>query len=309
VLASLRGTSESHLHGNSVDQPLSTISAGGTHHAIIGANLITIGYGERAGQQPRAQAIQAPLGTVVGAHKHALVAVHLTHLKYHGEQGLACAFFEQANGGFYEGDGHPADAPLSTITSAGSNQRLVSAYLVKYFSNGGQWQKADEPLHTILTKGRMGLVQSIQVPAADGLSLEHRTRARLCASMLHEYLPEHFPERVEMVLIQHEGHWWVLVDITLRMLRARELYRAQGFPDSYQIDEIPDPQLLFRDGVQVSDPLSVPRVALSGTDQIRMCGNSVCPPLAKAIVEANYSECGLEVDAVKVALPGQHQNA
>lgn len=56
------------------------------------------------------------------------------------------------------------------------------------------------------------------------------------------------------------------------MLTPRELYRAQGFPDSYIIDRKPD-----------GSPLTK-------TAQVRMCGNSVCPPLAHALVEANYSD-------------------
>ena len=53
-----------------------------------------------------------------------------------------------------------------------------------------------------------------------------------------------------------------LVDIGMRMLSPRELARAQGFPDSYQ---------------------------LTGTiaDQIEGIGNSVCPPVAAALVRAN----------------------
>lgn len=31
---------------------------------------------------------------------------------------------------------------------------------------------------------------------------------------------------------------------------------------------------------------------LSKEAQVRMCGNSVCPPLARAIVAANYAESG-----------------
>jgi hypothetical protein len=59
----------------------------------------------------------------------------------------------------------------------------------------------------------------------------------------------------------------VLVDITLRMLRPRELFRAQSFPESYIIDELPDPALLFKDGKQVADPLTVPRIPLTATAQ------------------------------------------
>ena len=65
---------------------------------------------------------------------------------------------------------------------------------------------------------------------------------------------------------------WAIVDIGLRMLTPRELYRAQGFPDSYQIE------------------FGAAGEPITKTAQVRMCGNSVCPPLARAIVAANYAE-------------------
>jgi DNA (cytosine-5)-methyltransferase 1 len=352
TLIPLRGTSEAHLGGHSVEQPVSTISAGGTHHGMVGAHLITIGYGEREGQPARAQDLENPLGTVVSANKHAIVAahlvdmghgessatgakrwshghrdvrtplnaitasggtaaisaVHLTHLTHHGEragmtpdgplptvtgahrgeQCLVTACLEQANGGFYEGDGRAADAPISTITSSGSNQRLVMAYYVKYYSSGGQDGPLGTPMHTVPTKGRMGLVECLQVPV-DCLAPEHRARAAQCAALLHEHLPEHFPELASMVLVWHESQYWVLVDITLRMLKPPELFQAQGFRKSYIIHEIPDPKLLFVDGKQVpGDPRLLPRIPLSVTAQIRMCGNSVSPKQAEALARTSF---------------------
>ena len=44
---------------------------------------------------------------------------------------MVAACLEQANGGFYEGDGRAAGAPRSTITSAGSNQRLITLPMLK----------------------------------------------------------------------------------------------------------------------------------------------------------------------------------
>lgn len=352
TLAPLRGTSDAHMGGHSVEQPLSTVAASGTHHAMVGAHLVTIGYGEREGQQPRAQDIEAPLGTVVTANKHALVAAHLAHLTHHGDRpgstpaeplptvtganrgeqalvvanlidmghgescstgakrwssgvrsletplnsvtassvpsALASAFFEQANGGFYDGDGRPASAPISTITASGSNQRLVTAYLVQYYSEGGQDSGCAKPMPTVTTKARMGLVSAVQVPV-DALATEHREKARACAALLHEHLPDLFPEAADLVLMSYGGIWWVLVDITLRMLKPRELYRAQSFPGDYIIHEIPDPKLLFKDGVQVpGDPRLIPRIPLSITAQVRMCGNSVSPAQAEALVRANF---------------------
>jgi len=394
TLAPLRGTSPGQMGGHSIERPLSTVAAGGTHHALVaghitkfntgsigtgldeplstitaggapkrpstgitqglvGAHLVTIGYGEREGQQPRTHDIEAPLGTVVaGGVKQALVAAHLNHLTHHGDRpgttpaeplptvtganrgeqalvaanlidmghgescstgakrwssgvrsletplnsvtassvpsALASAFFEQANGGFYDGDGRPAGAPISTITASGSNQRLVTAYLVQYYSEGGQDSGCAKPMPTVTTKARMGLVESVQVPA-DSLSPELREKARACAALLHEYLPDLFPEPAELVLMNYGGTWWTLADITLRMLKARELYRAQSFPDDYIIHEIPDPKLLFKDGIQVpGDPRLIPRIPLSITAQVRMCGNSVSPAQAEALIRSNF---------------------
>jgi DNA (cytosine-5)-methyltransferase 1 len=76
----------------------------------------------------------------------------------------------------------------------------------------------------------------------------------MCADLLHEHLPEHFPEPADLVLM-HPRAIYVLVDITLRMLKPPELYRAQGFPRTYIHHEIPDPKLLFVNGRQVKqDP-------------------------------------------------------
>lgn len=63
---------------------------------------------------------------------------------------------------------------------------------------------------------------------------------------------------------------YAIADIGMRMLTPRELFRAQGFEDSYVID-------FEHEGKP-----------LTKTAQIRMAGNSVCPPLAARIVRANF---------------------
>ena len=57
----------------------------------------------------------------------------------------------------------------------------------------------------------------------------------------------------------------------MRMLTPRELARAQGFPDTYILDPI------------------VNGKPLSKSAQVRMIGNSVCPPMAAALVQANMT--------------------
>lgn len=51
---------------------------------------------------------------------------------------------------------------------------------------------------------------------------------------------------------------------------------AQGFPPDYEIETG-----VFEDGE---------RRALTKTAQVRMCGNSVCPPIAAALVSANCND-------------------
>ena len=65
------------------------------------------------------------------------------------------------------------------------------------------------------------------------------------------------------------GTEWQITDIGMRMLEPHELYAAQGFPPDYQIR--PD----FH-----GKPMTK-------TAQVRLCGNSVCPPVAEALVRVN----------------------
>lgn len=131
-------------------------------------------------------------------------------------------------------------------------------------------------MHTLPTKERMALVTIVQVPAAI-LPPKLIERARKCARFLHKYLPEHFPEPVDVVLLGE----YALVDFTLRMLKAPELKLAQGFSPDYILDrglfENPHTgQLEWR--------------AINNTDQIRLIGNSVCPDEAEDLIAANAKD-------------------
>lgn len=93
--------------GQACDRPLGTITAV-DHHSLVAAHMVQTGYGERAGQAPRCQDIEAPLGTIVaGGCKHALCAAFLT--QYH------------ANGGQHSAAG----APLPTITTVAGHSLVT----------------------------------------------------------------------------------------------------------------------------------------------------------------------------------------
>lgn len=71
-------------------------------------------------------------------------------------------------------------------------------------------------------------------------------------------------------LVTVAGEAYHIVDIGMRMLTPRELFLGQGFPSDYVIDPV------FQGK------------RLSVEAQVRMAGNSVSPPMAAALVAANY---------------------
>ncbi|RII79098.1 DNA cytosine methyltransferase [Pseudomonas monteilii] len=277
----------------SAGEPLRTQVAQikGGHFALAAAHLTHLTHhGDRSGYP-----VSESTRTITGANRgeQALVTASMITLRKgstgsgmdhpvnalttgSGHHAVAACHFEQANGGFYKGDGRAAKVPLSTILGRGTNQRLASAYLVKYYGTGGQWQDMSEPMHTLPTKERMALVTVVQVPTAI-LPPELLVKARKCAHFLHKYLPEQFPDLVDLVLLGD----YALVDFTLRMLKAPELKLAQGFSPDYILD-----RGLFEDketGLLEWRPIK-------NTDQIRLIGNSVCPDEAEDLIAANAKD-------------------
>ncbi|MGE0493245.1 MAG: DNA cytosine methyltransferase [Vulcanimicrobiota bacterium] len=225
--------------GRRVDEPMPTVTTG-NHHAIVTPFFVPR-YGERPGQEPRTHAADRPAPTIVPtANAGRLVA----------------AWMIQHNGG---ATGREADAPLSTIVSRGIQQQLVTSHLVT-LRNNCVGQDVREPLSTVTAGGghhaevRAFLVKYYGTGEAADLAEPLDT----------------VTTRDRFGLVTIAGIDYVIVDIGMRMLTPRELFRAQGFPDTYQLD------------------IEHRGKPLTKTAQIRCCGNSVCPPIAEAIVRANY---------------------
>ena len=83
--------------------------------------------------------------------------------------------------------------------------------------------------------------------------------------------------RFAVVTVTIDATTYVIVDIGLRMLTPRELANAQGFPSTYVLDPV---VRKFLRGKWVERPLTI-------AEQISAIGNSVCPPVARALVAAN----------------------
>ena len=289
--------------GSPIDEPMPTITSGGeckrpagAAHALGMASAVLVGVGGRAGQtEPRS--VSEPMYTITAK----------------ADCGVATAFLAQMNGGYNTAFSRPADAPMSTVTNSGSQQQLVTAHLLHLRGNCDA-RAADEPLHTVSAGGQHhGLVSALLVtnttghsstpadqPAptvatgghhmlvtpemiAGSLTPEQLDGAVWVAAFLMKYhgmgeniRPLDEPvstvttkDRLALVTVWISGSPYVIVDIRLRMLKPRELYRAQGFPDSYIIERGHNGQ----------------RFTLS--QQVHMCGNSVSPNTMAAYARAN----------------------
>ncbi len=266
---------------NGVDEPLTTVTAQGNHHAIAAATLVQTGYGEREGQAPRCLDLEKPLGTTpAGGCKHAVVA----------------AFLAKHNGGT---TGQPLTEPMHTI-AGNINKAVVAAHLTVFRENS-IGRGLDEPMPTV-TSGAgsarpagaahaMGMVagsliqigarheggdQAVDVPMATMLTTE---RFALVAAFLVQYYSTGTTDqpltepmativtkaRHGLVTVTIEGTEYAIADIGMRMLEPHELAAAQGFPADY---------------------------VLTGTksQKIARIGNSVCPPVARAIVAAQFPQ-------------------
>jgi DNA (cytosine-5)-methyltransferase 1 len=229
----------------SIDEPVRTLTtAKGGELALAVPTLVQTGYGERDGQAPRSLDLHAPLGTIVaGGQKHALVAAFLA--KHYGGN---------------ETPGTPLDKSVDTITTQ-DHHALVASNLVKLRGTSSA-ASAGEPLHTVSAQGTHHAEVRALLIKFYGTDQDPRVD-----EPLHTVTTKH-----RFALVQVKGETYAIADIGMRMLEPRELYRAQGFPDSYVID-------------RGADGRPLPKTA-----QVRMCGNSVCPPIAAALVRANYRE-------------------
>lgn len=127
-------------------EPLGTVVAGGGRHAMVMAFLAKhFGDPTRtdgAGGVVTGSDLRDPMGTVTTRDHHGLVAASLIKLR---------------------GQCHSSsmDEPVPTITAHGNHFAEVRAFLTSYYGDDhapGHGQDLREPLRTITTKARMGLV-------------------------------------------------------------------------------------------------------------------------------------------------------
>lgn len=174
--------------------------------------------------------------------------------------GLVASFLHKYYDGGYKGAGETVENPLPTVTAWDHNS-VVTANLIQ-MNNHCDGKDIRQPLPTITAgDGHFGEVRAFLIKYygdATGQDIEKPL--------------DTVTTKDRFGLVTIEGVDYQIVDIGLRMLEPRELYGCQGFPDDYIIDH---------DYTGKTYPRS---------EQVRRCGNAVCPPIPAALVRANLSE-------------------
>lgn len=260
---------------NDIREPMPTIT--GKHgYGIVEPYMVQCKYNNEA------QDVQKPIGTLTTVGSHLLVEPYMVQIGQTGftkdrskdvreplttivsknEHCLISPTLIQYHSETAQGEvrGQTIKDPIMTVD--GSNRYgLVTSFLSKFYKSGiGQDER--EPLHTITTSaGHFGEVRAFLIKYygdATGQDIEKPL--------------DTVTSRDRFGLVTIEGVDYQIVDIGLRMLEPKELYGCQGFPDDYIIDH---------DYTGKTYPRS---------EQVRRCGNAVCPPIPAALVRANLPE-------------------
>jgi len=247
--------------GSSIDKPIGTITCT-NKHCLMTPYLIDYHF------KNKEMAVKDPYPTITTVRGHYMVAPYimvnntghpgtsakdpLATITTGGHHFATTAFISKTFGGFYTGAGSPLKEPLPTVTAVDHNSLIQTKF-------GCSDNTRDVKAFLMKYYGTGENVDSVNKPLATVTS----------------------KNRFGLVTIKNKEYQ--IVDITMRMLTARELYNAQGFPPDYIID---------RDARGNKYPVS---------KQIARCGNAVPPPFAEALTRANLPELcvGKKIESMK----------
>ncbi len=150
-----------------IRNPLGTVVACGQRHALVTAFLSKHNLGATG------QPLREPMHTVMGVDQKALTVAHLIHHRGQsigrsvkrptptitptgqGHLGIVATHLTKFYG---TSTGSDLRDPAPATTSQGNHAGLVAALLCKYYGNDKHGQGIREPMHTIPTVDRFGLV-------------------------------------------------------------------------------------------------------------------------------------------------------
>lgn len=263
---------------NDIKEPLPTIT--GKHgYGIVEPKIVPY-MGTNTTNHPGGNC-KNPIHTITTGNQQCLISPTL--IQYHSETskdevrgqsiedpimtvdgsnryGLVTSFLHKYYDGGYTGAGDTVENPLPTVTSWDHNS-LCAVNLIQ-MNNHCDGRDVKEPIPTITAgDGHFGEVRAFLIKYyGQGTGQDVKEPLDTVTSR----------DRFGSLTIN--GTDYKIVDIGLRMLEPKELYGCQGFPDDYIID---------RDYTGKKYPRS---------EQVRRCGNAVCPPIPAALVKANLPE-------------------
>ena len=155
-----------------INEPLSTITSVGTHY-VVAPTLIQY-HSEKSEKEHRSQTLQEPIATIDQSNRYGLVTAFLS--KYYGG-GCTCPYSNAeepmptvtavdhsalitANLVALRNNciGQNFREPLSTVCTSDGHFGVVEAFLIKYYKGDEHSCDPGEPLPTITSKPRFGIV-------------------------------------------------------------------------------------------------------------------------------------------------------
>lgn len=196
-----------------------------------------------------------PLSTVTGKHGFGVVEPYIVPIGYGERKGQEPRI-------------HDIEEPLPTIVGSGKHY-LCEPYMVQIGQTGFTADRSKDVrdlLTTIVSKNEHCLISPTLIQYHSETSKDE-VRGQAIENPI---MTVDSSNRYGLVTIA--GVEYQIVDIGLRMLEPYELYGCQGFPDDYIIDH------------------DYTGKAYPRTEQVKRCGNAVCPPIPAALVMANLPE-------------------
>ena len=181
-----------------VDSPISTVLAGGNHHALVQAKPFIAKIRHNATHAP----VDEPLTTVSAGGGH------------HAVCSLVCDHF---SGGKLE----PLDRPLRTQPT---HDRSSMVTLVLGQHGAAACRPATDPMPTVACKGAVRVIEPIVIDNANGGTIRGSCEPINTVTLKDQHM---------MALpVLEDGR---RIDIFMRMLTPRELARAHSVPDDFVI--------------------------------------------------------------------------
>lgn len=262
------------------EKPMTTQTTA-NHHYLITPEIVSI---SQTGSENRASSVKEPLRTICVKNEHCVTTPILTKFQQNSL-------------------GQQPEKPIDTVMAGATRFGAVMPYITKYFSGEKQagadinepaptvtgidhsavveshlcvlrkntdCKTMDEPLPTLTTSAGHFAQITTHIQKYDGSqNLKNWDKVR---KLLNDYAGYSIAED-EILILEINGISHFIADIGMRMLKAKELKLAQGFPIDYVIDI--EPYI----GKKYSEAKQVARL-----------GNAVCPQVATALIRANLAD-------------------